>query len=238
MTVNGVGYYRHEMGHPVIKTMEVRLVIIYEEHWLNWYVETKYFPSCWNTVISPLFADQRFCKLQPVCQGHDAGGCGWSLQGLCEHLGVSDEHRREQANHFRRLNAGPQAAHRHQVLQTHAQAVQTWSALQREGEATSCKRYCDTLIATDKAALLVGFFPLIVCQPSPYRLRWLTLTGARLMGLGFVSKPSLLPRTTCTPASWSPRTARPPLRSHPSPRLPSTSGWRSVPVITEVLDGF
>lgn len=28
MTVNGVGYYRHEMGHPVIKTMEVRLVII------------------------------------------------------------------------------------------------------------------------------------------------------------------------------------------------------------------
>lgn len=23
MTVNGVGYYRHEMGHPVIKTMEV-----------------------------------------------------------------------------------------------------------------------------------------------------------------------------------------------------------------------
>lgn len=24
MTVNGVGYYRHEMGHPVIKTMEIR----------------------------------------------------------------------------------------------------------------------------------------------------------------------------------------------------------------------
>lgn len=23
MTVNGVGYYRHEMGHPVIKNMEV-----------------------------------------------------------------------------------------------------------------------------------------------------------------------------------------------------------------------
>lgn len=23
MTVNGVGYYSHEMGHPVIKTMEV-----------------------------------------------------------------------------------------------------------------------------------------------------------------------------------------------------------------------
>lgn len=27
MTVNGVGYYRHEMGHPVIKTMEVSLFI-------------------------------------------------------------------------------------------------------------------------------------------------------------------------------------------------------------------
>lgn len=27
MTVNGVGYYRHEMGHPVIKTMEVRLFL-------------------------------------------------------------------------------------------------------------------------------------------------------------------------------------------------------------------
>lgn len=112
MTVNGVGYYRHEMGHPVIKTMEVRLVIIIcsnltEEHWLNWYVGTKYFPSCWNAVISPLSSDQRFCKLQPVCQGHDASGCGWSLQGLCEHLGVSDEHRREQANHLWRLNAGP-----------------------------------------------------------------------------------------------------------------------------------
>lgn len=25
MTVNGVGYYRQEMGHPVIKTMEVGL---------------------------------------------------------------------------------------------------------------------------------------------------------------------------------------------------------------------
>ena len=25
MTVNGVGYYRHEMGHPVIKTMEVSI---------------------------------------------------------------------------------------------------------------------------------------------------------------------------------------------------------------------
>lgn len=25
MTVNGVGYYRHEMGNPVIKTMEVSL---------------------------------------------------------------------------------------------------------------------------------------------------------------------------------------------------------------------
>lgn len=25
MTVNGIGYYRHEMGHPVIKTMEVSL---------------------------------------------------------------------------------------------------------------------------------------------------------------------------------------------------------------------
>lgn len=23
MTVNGVGYYRHEVGHPVVKTMEV-----------------------------------------------------------------------------------------------------------------------------------------------------------------------------------------------------------------------
>ncbi|GCB84261.1 hypothetical protein scyTo_0024937, partial [Scyliorhinus torazame] len=22
MTVNGVGYYRHELGHPVVKTME------------------------------------------------------------------------------------------------------------------------------------------------------------------------------------------------------------------------
>lgn len=28
MTVNGVGYYRHEMGQPVIKTMEVSSVII------------------------------------------------------------------------------------------------------------------------------------------------------------------------------------------------------------------
>lgn len=27
MTVNGVGYYRHEMGHPVIKNMEVSLLI-------------------------------------------------------------------------------------------------------------------------------------------------------------------------------------------------------------------
>lgn len=27
MTVNGVGYYRHEMGHPVIKTMEVSLFV-------------------------------------------------------------------------------------------------------------------------------------------------------------------------------------------------------------------
>lgn len=27
MTVNGVGYYRHEMGHPVIKTMEVSSLI-------------------------------------------------------------------------------------------------------------------------------------------------------------------------------------------------------------------
>lgn len=27
MTVNGVGYYQHEMGHPVIKNMEVSLII-------------------------------------------------------------------------------------------------------------------------------------------------------------------------------------------------------------------
>lgn len=27
MTVNGVGYYRHEVGHPVIKTMEVSMCV-------------------------------------------------------------------------------------------------------------------------------------------------------------------------------------------------------------------
>lgn len=25
MTVNGVGYYRHEVGHPVVKSMEVSI---------------------------------------------------------------------------------------------------------------------------------------------------------------------------------------------------------------------
>lgn len=32
MTVNGVGYYRHEMGHPVIKTMEVSSFIPWSTH--------------------------------------------------------------------------------------------------------------------------------------------------------------------------------------------------------------
>lgn len=29
MTVNGVGYYRHEMGQPVVKSMDVSIPIIY-----------------------------------------------------------------------------------------------------------------------------------------------------------------------------------------------------------------
>lgn len=35
MTVNGVGYYRHEMGHPVIKTMEVSLFNPYSTCFVN-----------------------------------------------------------------------------------------------------------------------------------------------------------------------------------------------------------
>lgn len=27
MTINGVGYYRHEVGHPVLKTTQVREAI-------------------------------------------------------------------------------------------------------------------------------------------------------------------------------------------------------------------
>lgn len=35
MTVNGVGYYRHEMGQPVIKTMEVSLFNPYSTCFVN-----------------------------------------------------------------------------------------------------------------------------------------------------------------------------------------------------------
>lgn len=69
---------------------------------------------------------------------------------------------------------------------------------------------------------------IIVCCLSfphpPCRLRWPTLMGAQLMGWVCVLRQSWHPRTTCTPVSWLPKTARQPLKSPPSPLLPSMFG--------------
>lgn len=53
MTVNGVGYYRHEMGHPVIKTMEVSLFNPYSTCFVNVLETSKLIwkQGCWLIVV-------------------------------------------------------------------------------------------------------------------------------------------------------------------------------------------
>lgn len=113
MTVNGVGYYRHEMGHPVIKNMEVSLFIPWSTRilmllFMNLSEMSKLVLKqdlltimiTTNGISPPLSLDKRLCELQPVRQGHDALGCSRPLQGHGEHLGVGNQHRWEQANHI------------------------------------------------------------------------------------------------------------------------------------------
>lgn len=164
--------------------------------------------------------DQRFRQLQPLHQRHDAAGRGWPLQGLSEHLGLGHQRRRKQADHLWRLNASSQTAYRHQVLQGHAQAVQTWSALQGEGEASECGCSCPFELCL-----------LSALHPSLFRLKWPTPMGAPLTGWKCASRQNWPLKPTCTPANWSPRTARQPLRSLQSPPLPSMCGWRLVAAV-------
>lgn len=63
MTVNGVGYYRHEMGHPVIKTMEVSCLLFAER--LPFPVPSPYSFCCtWNKMFSnsPIFCSKHETK--------------------------------------------------------------------------------------------------------------------------------------------------------------------------------
>lgn len=80
------------------------------------------------------YIDQRLCHFQPLREGHDAFRSYRPFPRHSEHVGDSKQCGRWAADHVWRFNARPQAAHWYQVLQRYSQTVQTWSALQGDGE--------------------------------------------------------------------------------------------------------
>lgn len=80
------------------------------------------------------YIDQRLCHFQPLRERHDAFRSYRPFPRHSEHVGDSKQCGWWAADHVWRFNARPQAAHWYQVLQRYSQTVQTWSALQGDGE--------------------------------------------------------------------------------------------------------